>query len=169
MEILDRGFGEKYVLYSISLEPGAVVDVKVCTDTGLVYIMQNEDGSTVYCEAFSGYTFPNFKYDEEKVIQFVKDYESLLLKLKDASKIEYKGIVFDDWAADGNGIWANICQGCAEKHKDVLSADELDGCVGGVYCSVCGCCVNGLETENENHYYIDFNPELVHPLIATEK
>lgn len=85
--------------------------------------------------------------------------------LQNAVAIEYKGIIFDDWNVDGEtqGVWAEICQCCAEKYGDLI-AGELDdaGAIG--TCSVDGCDVNGLETENEHHYYIDFKPELIHPL-----
>lgn len=63
---------EHNAVYSVSLEPGFFVDVKVCSESGLVYIMQNGDGTTVYRE--SGYepTVPDYKYNEEAVIAFVK-------------------------------------------------------------------------------------------------
>ena len=64
---------EHNTVYTVSLEDGYLVDVKVCSETGLVYVMQNGDGSTVYRE--SGYepTVPDYKYNEEAVITFVKD------------------------------------------------------------------------------------------------
>lgn len=59
--------------YSVSLEPGYIVDVKVFTDTGLVYVMQNHDGSTVYGDGDNELTFPDYSYNENAVIKFVKD------------------------------------------------------------------------------------------------
>lgn len=167
MEILDSfAVDDKNKIYAVSLEAGFIVDVKVCVETGLVYVMQNEDGSTVYGQAFTDYTFPDYSYDEEAVIQFIKESLSVSLDelLKDAAAIEYKGIIFDDWNLDkANGsVWAEMCAGCAEKYKDIISNELDDGDAIGV-CSVSGCEISGLESENK-HYYIDFKPELIHPV-----
>ena len=73
MEILDSvAVDDQNRIFAVALEPGFVVDVKVCAETDFVYVMQNEDGSTVYDQSFADYTFPGFEYDEEAVIQFVK-------------------------------------------------------------------------------------------------
>lgn len=82
-----------------------------------------------------------------------------------ASAIEYKGVVFDDWTVDKEtgGIWGEMCQCCADKYKDVLSEELSDGGVGA--CSVKGCDVVGADSDNERHYYVDFKPELIKPLI----
>lgn len=57
-------------IYSVSLSPARTVDVKVLEKTGLMYIMQNEDGSTVYNQKES---CPGYGYDEEEVIALVRD------------------------------------------------------------------------------------------------
>lgn len=73
MEILDSyEIDNENKLYAVALEEGFLVDVKVNVQTGLIYIMQNEDGSTVYNQAFADYTFPNYEYDEHAVIDFIK-------------------------------------------------------------------------------------------------
>lgn len=64
---------DRNALYSVSLESGCIVDVKVCTDTGLVYVMQNHNGSTVHGEADYDVTFPDYSFNEDAVVSFVKD------------------------------------------------------------------------------------------------
>lgn len=103
----------------------------------------------------------------EVLSKFVKPEFLVAEQLKDAVALEYKGIIFDDWAVDasgdGQGIWGEMCECCAEKYKELLS-DELDnaGAVGA--CSVKGCNVVGADSDNAAHYYIDFKPELIKPL-----
>lgn len=92
----------------------------------------------------------------------VEKREEEPVTIMNAAAIEYKGIIFDDWSADSDGVWANVCQCCAEKYGDLISGELDDSAIG--ICSVDGCDVSGLESENEHHYYIDMNPELVHPL-----
>ena len=60
-------------VYTVSLDPGYLVDVKVCSDTGLIHVMQNSDGSTVYKEASDEVTVPEYKYDEEEVVSFARN------------------------------------------------------------------------------------------------
>lgn len=103
----------------------------------------------------------------EVLARVVKPEFLVAEQLKDAVALEYKGIIFDDWAVDasgeGQGIWGEMCECCAEKFKDLLS-DELDnaGAVGA--CSVKGCNVVGADSDNAVHYYVDFKPELIKPL-----
>ena len=60
--------------YSVELAENRFVDVKVCPDTGLVYVMQNEDGSTVYTgEWDAGNSVPGYAYDESEVLRLVKE------------------------------------------------------------------------------------------------
>lgn len=74
MEILGSMKIDEYsTMYAVALEPGFVVDVKVRTDTGLVYVMENEDGSCVYDGACADYTFPDYNFDEAAVVQFVRE------------------------------------------------------------------------------------------------
>lgn len=74
MELLDSSKIDKQnTIYTVALEPGFAVDVKVNSETGLVYVMQNEDGTTVYDQVFSENTFPDYEYDEEAVVRFVKE------------------------------------------------------------------------------------------------
>jgi len=74
MKLIDTyEINNQIAVYTVSLEPGFNVDVKVFSDTGLVYVMQNADGSTVYDQDSSECTFPDYKYNEEDVIRFVKE------------------------------------------------------------------------------------------------
>lgn len=57
-------------IYSIELEPGALIDVKNIGD--LWYVMSCGDGYEVYDE--NGNTF-SYQYNENEVIDFVKNYE----------------------------------------------------------------------------------------------
>lgn len=57
-------------IYTIELSGEKVLDVMINTTTGLSYIMQNQDGSTVY-NRISGETYPNYAYTEQAVIDFV--------------------------------------------------------------------------------------------------
>lgn len=60
--------------YSVELAENRFVDVKVCPDSGLVYVMQNEDGSTVYTgEWVTDRTVPGYAYDEKEVVRLVKE------------------------------------------------------------------------------------------------
>ena len=80
---------------------------------------------------------------------------------KEGILLEYKGLSFDEWTIDPDtgGIWGEMCECCAEKYKHILK-DELSG--GGMgACSVKGCSNVGADIDTENHYYVDFKPELV--------
>lgn len=74
--------------------------------------------------------------------------------------LRYKGIAFDEWTKDEFGVWAEICQECAEKHwdsiKDVI--DEGTSAIG--CCSVAGCSNKGNDDEKK-HFYIDFDTKFV--------
>ena len=61
-------------IYSVSLAHGFFVDVKVFDKSGLIYVMENHNGSTVY--GFAGPEVPisNYNYDEASIIKFVKDF-----------------------------------------------------------------------------------------------
>ena len=73
MQIVGSFNGDAHsMVYTVELEPGFMVDVKACAETGLVYVMQNEDGSTVYDPACADYTYPDYEYDEDAVVQLVK-------------------------------------------------------------------------------------------------
>lgn len=107
-------------------------------------------------------------FEEDVTFYFVQEQvEKVSLvrgRLDDAVAIEYKGILFDNWTVDEEtgGIWGEMCQGCADKYKDVLSEDLSDGGVGA--CSVKGCDVVGADSDNERHYYVDFKPEFIRAL-----
>lgn len=67
-------------IFSIELEEDRFVDVKVCDGKldGLIYVVQNEDGSTVYSDkAYSDKgvdaVYPGFEYDEKAVLDLVKE------------------------------------------------------------------------------------------------
>lgn len=79
MELIDSYMMDAAAFYTVCLEPGFLMDVKVCCDTGLTYIMENEDGSTVYDQFHQDITFPFKEYDEQAVIQFVKESHALYL------------------------------------------------------------------------------------------
>lgn len=75
MRVCDRDqLDEHNTIYSVSLGDQFMVTVKVC-DTGLVYIMQNADGSTVYNEADPEQTFPGYVYDQDAVLRCVKEHK----------------------------------------------------------------------------------------------
>lgn len=82
--------------------------------------------------------------------------------------LKYKGIVFDEWVDDEEtGLWAEMCQGCAERHHDKVAAEIDDGGTARGCCSVRGCFNDGSDDE-KNHYYIDFKPEYVSFVEADE-
>lgn len=93
-----------------------------------------------------------------------KDFKKLTFseQLQVAAAIEYKGIIFDDWQVDKDAVWAEICESCANNYMDLISGELDDGDAIGI-CSVSGCQVSGLDSDNK-HYYIDFQPEFIHPL-----
>lgn len=53
---------------TVELEPGYAVDVKFL-ESGLVYVMQNHDGSTVYSTADRDTTYPDYQYNEADVLR----------------------------------------------------------------------------------------------------
>lgn len=82
MKIVDcYGVNDGSTFVSVELAEDRFVDVKVCDGdlNGLVYVMENEDGSTVYSDkAYSregdgNLTFPGFEYDEKAVLKLVKE------------------------------------------------------------------------------------------------
>ena len=74
MRIIDRcDLGSEGTMFAVELEDGFYVDVKVCADGGLVYVMQNGDGSTVYDGRNADYTYPAFEYDENAVLKLVNE------------------------------------------------------------------------------------------------
>lgn len=73
MEVLDSYPADgNTTIYVVSLEPGFLVDVKANHDTSLVYVMQNEDGSSVYDQFVPDITYHFKEYDEAAVVEFVK-------------------------------------------------------------------------------------------------
>lgn len=80
-------------VYSVSLEPGFFVDVKVRPDTNLIYVMQNGDGSTVYGAAGTEFTYPDYSYNEADVISFVIEAHNELSAL--GEPLIYDRIVAD--------------------------------------------------------------------------
>ena len=71
--------------------------------------------------------------------------------------LKYKGITFDDFAQNDCGTYyAEICERCVKKHHDRICHDISEGGCPGSICGVEGCFHNG---DNENHYYIDFDPK----------
>lgn len=97
MRIVDSyGINDGGLIYSVELAEDRFVDVKVCDGKlgGLIYVMQNEDGSTVYSD--KAYTdkgvdsvYPGFEYDEKEVLALVR--ASLMLDIEQPSKNEKYG------------------------------------------------------------------------------
>lgn len=137
--------------------------------------MSDEAFSAYYKEATKEVDYqPGMKFPElEKATNRLNeindelDRRAFAERLKNAVAIEYKGIIFDDFAVDakgdGDGVWAEMCQCCAEKYGDLL-IDELDDAGAMGACSVDGCGVVGADCEYEHHYYVDFKIELIQPL-----
>lgn len=165
-------------LHAKDLELASFLEASKVTESGPNHFVLKVDDIGVDMDSylmkwFVGKLDENFYYSERNNQLFIEEMvkEALLKVLENALAIEYKGIVFDDWAVDATGdmkgIWAEMCQCCAEKYKDLLK-DELDdaGCMGA--CSVKGCGVVGADTDYEHHYYVDFKPELIKPLSLEE-
>lgn len=73
----------------------------------------------------------------------------------------YKGIVFDDFVVDTEGVWAKICNTCKEKYSGLDAEIEFDSDEYG-YCGVQGCEHQGTdEDEITKIYYIDFRKDEV--------
>jgi hypothetical protein len=72
----------------------------------------------------------------------------------------YKEIEFDDYVInpDGAGGWVEICEDCAQKHRDKLNREMKPGGCPGVTCFVKGCLNND---DDQPHYYIDFKAESI--------
>lgn len=80
MRIVDNYEINDGQIFSVELEDDRFVDVKVCDGKldGLIYVVQNEDGSTVYSDkAYSDKrvdsVYPGFEYDEKSVLDLVKE------------------------------------------------------------------------------------------------
>lgn len=59
-------------MYTVELEPDVYVDVKYIKATGLIYILQNHDGSEAYRnDPMDDYTLPGYQVDEQAVIALV--------------------------------------------------------------------------------------------------
>lgn len=121
MEIIDSFVMEGSAFYTVSLSPGIFVDVKVCADTGLTYIMQNDDGSTVYGVGGPDATIPDFNYDEMSVIALVKEEFALSL-INEAIKL---GILRE---GPNGGLWVykqfeDHSEGWQEVDKRYAAAD----------------------------------------------
>lgn len=61
-------------------------------------------------------------------------------------------VVFDDFVAEEDGCWAEICPACLERYKQLLAGRTDDGAMG--ICSVKGC-------QNDAEYYVDFEMDEV--------
>jgi len=112
--------------------------------------MTDEEEISDYLSEVTGYCHEGFTLEHEIVEQ-----------LENATAIEYKGILFDEWTIDEEtgGIYGEMCECCAEKYKDILSEELSDGGMGA--CSVKGCDVVGMDADTNSHYYVDFKPELI--------
>lgn len=82
LQIIDRFISEDgATMYTVSLAHGFFVDVKAFDKTGLIYVMENHDGSSVYGIAGPGASIPNYNFDVASVVKFVKDFH-----IKEASQ-----------------------------------------------------------------------------------
>lgn len=158
------------ILHAKDLELATFLEASKVSESGPTHFVLKVDDICVDMDSylmkwFAGKLDENFYYSERNNQLFIEEMvkEALLKALKNAVAIEYKGIVFDEWTADENGIWGEMCQCCTEKYKELLS-DELDDGGGMGACSVKGCGVVGADTDYEHHYYVDFKPELIRPL-----
>lgn len=78
-----------------------------------------------------------------------------------AKKINYKGIIFDDYSRDNDGhYWAEICQECFEKYRGILTSELDDGNIACGICSIQGCSNSGA-LDNVSQYYVDFADDLI--------
>lgn len=96
-----------------------------------------------------------------------KSFKALAEELETAVALEYNGILFGNWTVDeeNKNIWAVICQGCVDQHKDVLSSELTAG--GNGVCGVWACDYE-FEEFDESLYYIDFKLDKVHVLDTTQ-
>ena len=62
--------------------------------------------------------------------------------------LKHRGITFDDYVVENNGVWTQICTTCAEKHH-IATARLSGGASNESICGVAGC-------ENEANFYLDF-------------
>lgn len=161
-------------LHAKDLELAAFLEASKVTESGPTHFVLKVDDigadmDSYLMKWFAGKLDENFYYSERNNQLFIEEMvkEALLKALENAVAIEYKGIVFDEWTADENGIWGEMCQCCAEKYKELLG-DELDDGGGMGACSVKGCDVVGADTDYEKHYYVDFKPELIKLLSLEE-
>lgn len=70
----------KRILFTVELETKKYVDVMMVfnnKDNPLIYIMQNEDGSTVYGE---NKTYLNYSYDEKEVTKLVSNNNNIIVE-----------------------------------------------------------------------------------------
>lgn len=72
LEVLDAFESNNAAFYTVVVQPGYCVDVKLCVDTGLAYVIQNDDGSLVYEAGNADHTYPDYAVNEQAIIQFVK-------------------------------------------------------------------------------------------------
>lgn len=91
------------VFFSVELAEDRFVDVKICPDGGPIYIIQNEDGSTVYSDkAYSDKQvdafYPGFEYDESAVLDFVRE-----VVLKDNKEYKDETVGVDGVLRDAYG------------------------------------------------------------------
>lgn len=73
---------------------------------------------------------------------------------KDATKIRYEGILFDNWTVDEYGIWVTVCDEHAKLPLPGIRP-EGSGC-----CDVDGCHATD-ENGKTNCHYVDLDPSKV--------
>ena len=97
-----------------------------------------------------------------------RSFAEIAKELECAVALEYKGILFDCWTVDEEyeNVWAEMCEGCAEKYKGLLADELSEGGMGS--CGVKGCDVVGMDSDYERHYYVDFKLELIQGLSTTQ-
>ena len=75
-------------IYTVEIRENRVVDVMINSKSGLCYIMQNHDGSTVF-DPRTCKTYPGYSYNQEDVINHVSDvYWNKSAKQKESEKLQ---------------------------------------------------------------------------------
>lgn len=73
MKIVSEFDDHRKKLYTVEIQNCRHIDFLILEATGLIYIMQNADGSLVYDAENSGITFPDYHFDEQKALMLVQE------------------------------------------------------------------------------------------------
>jgi hypothetical protein len=72
MEIISEFEDHGKKIYTIVIQDGKCVDVGIVESVGLIYIMQNADGSLVYDAENPDNTYPDYYFNTQKVLSLVQ-------------------------------------------------------------------------------------------------